>query len=194
MIWNKTKFFYFSLWPFWNTRFFHSIDRKLTKDYYVLAVPPPNRAYLRTLIHSGDLEHLEKVVLDGHGHKLLHETSALEKVTKFIYALPDFMVKLLVMLEYAKVEWSCCTLTVSTKLCLMNDWPFSSKLCWFSEILTPFFLNPCAVIHYTLYWCVYQNYCQNLKDIYRMHAIITLGLYVFPPFLETISLFFKDFF
>ena len=79
--------------------FFHSIDRKLTKDYYVLAVPPPNRAYLRTLIHSGDLEHLEKVVLDGHGHKLLHETSALEKVTKFIYALPDFMVKLLVMLE-----------------------------------------------------------------------------------------------
>ena len=58
-----------------------------------LAVPPPNRAYLRSLIHSGDLEHLEKVVLDGHGHKLLHETSALEKVTKFIYALPDFMVK-----------------------------------------------------------------------------------------------------
>ena len=56
-------------------------------------VPPPNRAYIRSLIHSGDLEHLEKVVLDGHGHKLLHETSALEKVTKFIYALPDFMVK-----------------------------------------------------------------------------------------------------
>ena len=69
----------------------------------MLAVPPPNRAYLRTLIHSGDLEHLEKVVLDGHGHKLLHETSALEKVTKFIYALPDFMVKLLVMLEYSEV-------------------------------------------------------------------------------------------
>ena len=63
----------------------------------VITVPPPNRAYLRTLIHSGDLEHLEKVVLDGHGHKLLHETSALEKVTKFIYALPDFMVK----------YWSC---------------------------------------------------------------------------------------
>ena len=56
---------------------------------------------MRTLIHSGDLEHLEKVVLDGHGHKLLHETSALEKVTKFIYALPDFMVKTigLLMLE-----------------------------------------------------------------------------------------------
>ena len=104
--------------------FFHSIDRKLTKNY-VLAVPPPNRAYLRTLIHSGDLEHLEKVVLDGHGHKLLHETSALEKVTKFIYALPDFMVKLLVMLEYAKVDRSCCTLAVSTKLCLMNNWLLS---------------------------------------------------------------------
>ena len=59
---------------------------------YFVPVPPPNRAYLRTLIHSGDLEHLEKVVLDGHGHKLVHETSALEKVTKFIYALPDFMV------------------------------------------------------------------------------------------------------
>ena len=82
---------------------FISIDRKLTKVYVMLAVPPPNRAYLRTLIHSGDLEHLEKVVLDGHGHKLLHETSALEKVTKFIYALPDFMVKLLVMLEYSEV-------------------------------------------------------------------------------------------
>ena len=33
-----------------------------------LSVPPPNRAYLRTLIHNADLEHLEKVVLDGHGH------------------------------------------------------------------------------------------------------------------------------
>jgi hypothetical protein len=60
---------------------------------FCFPVPPPNRAYLRTLIHSGDLEHLEKVVLDGHGQKLVHETSALEKVTKFIYALPDFMVK-----------------------------------------------------------------------------------------------------
>ena len=36
---------------------------------------------------------LEKVVLDGHGAKLMHETSALEKVSKFIYALPDFMVR-----------------------------------------------------------------------------------------------------
>jgi len=44
------------------------------------------------LIHNGDLEHLEKVVLDGHGAKLMHETSALDKVSKFIYALPDFMV------------------------------------------------------------------------------------------------------
>ena len=58
-------------------------------------VPPPNRAYLRTLIHNGDLEHLEKVVLDGHGAKLMHETSALDKVSKFIYALPDFMVSVL---------------------------------------------------------------------------------------------------
>ena len=57
-------------------------------------VPPPNRAYLRTLIHNGDLEHLEKVVLDGHGAKLMHETSALDKVSKFIYALPDFMVSI----------------------------------------------------------------------------------------------------
>ena len=57
-----------------------------------LAVPPPNRAYLRSLIHNGDLEHLEKVVLDGHGTKLLHETSALDKVSKFIMTLPDFMV------------------------------------------------------------------------------------------------------
>ena len=47
---------------------------------------------MRTLIHNGDLEHLEKVVLDGHGAKLMHETSALDKVSKFIYALPDFMV------------------------------------------------------------------------------------------------------
>ena len=29
---------------------------------YIL-VPPPNRAYLRTLIHNSDLEHLEKVKL-----------------------------------------------------------------------------------------------------------------------------------
>ncbi len=60
--------------------------------FLVFTVPPPNRAYLRTLIHNGDLEHLEKVVLDGHGAKLMHETSALDKVSKFIYALPDFMV------------------------------------------------------------------------------------------------------
>ena len=39
------------------------------------------------------MEHLEKVVLDGHGAKLMHETSALDKVSKFIYALPDFMVR-----------------------------------------------------------------------------------------------------
>jgi len=54
-------------------------------------VPPPNRAYLRTLIHNSDLEHLEKVVLDGHGQKLLHESSAIGKVTKFLATLPDFM-------------------------------------------------------------------------------------------------------
>ena len=65
------------------------------------AVPPPNRAYLRTLIHSGDLEHLEKVVLDGHGHKLVHETATLEKVTKFIYALPDFMVWFTILLLFS---------------------------------------------------------------------------------------------
>lgn len=35
----------------------------------------------------------EKVVLDGHGQKLLHETSALDKVSKFIFTLPDFMVR-----------------------------------------------------------------------------------------------------
>ena len=70
--------------------------------FYFRIVPPPNRAYLRTLIHNGDLEHLEKVVLDGHGAKLMHETSALDKVSKFIYALPDFMVstKLNAAFEY----------------------------------------------------------------------------------------------
>ena len=70
--------------------------------FYFRIVPPPNRAYLRTLIHNGDLEHLEKVVLDGHGAKLMHETSALDKVSKFIYALPDFMVstKLNAVFEY----------------------------------------------------------------------------------------------
>ncbi len=55
-------------------------------------MPPPNRAYLRTLIHNSDLEHLEKVVLDGHGYRLLHESSAIGKVTKFLATLPDFMV------------------------------------------------------------------------------------------------------
>ena len=97
------------------------------------AVPPPTRAYLRTLIHNADLEHLEKVVLDGHGQvvlllllnlshlhisfhhlfilfflpllscsctcflnwfplqKLLGESSALDRVGRFLGALPDFM-------------------------------------------------------------------------------------------------------
>ena len=42
------------------------------------------------------------MVLDGHGAKLMHETSALDKVSKFIYALPDFMVstKLKAAFEY----------------------------------------------------------------------------------------------
>ena len=57
-------------------------------SFYFHIVPPPNRAYLRTLIHNGDLEHLEKVVLDGHGAKLMHETSALDKVSKFIKFFP----------------------------------------------------------------------------------------------------------
>ena len=49
---------------------------------------------------------MEKVVLDGHGGKLLHETSTLEKVTKFIYALPDFMVCILKCIadQHAKVS------------------------------------------------------------------------------------------
>ena len=29
--------------------------------FLIVLVPPPNRAYLRTLIHNSDLEHLEKV-------------------------------------------------------------------------------------------------------------------------------------
>ncbi len=60
-------------------------------------MPPPTRAYLRTLIHNSDLEHLEKVVLDGHGYRLLHESSAIGKVTKFLSSLPDFMVCLAVV-------------------------------------------------------------------------------------------------
>ncbi len=60
--------------------------------FFAPSVPPPNRAYLRTLIHNSDLEHLEKVVLDGHGYRLLHESSAIGKVTKFLATLPDFMV------------------------------------------------------------------------------------------------------
>ncbi|TRY79118.1 hypothetical protein TCAL_09905 [Tigriopus californicus] len=56
-----------------------------------LPIPPPTRAYLRTLIHNSDLEHLEKVVLDGHGFRLMSESSAIGKVTKFLSTLPDFM-------------------------------------------------------------------------------------------------------
>ena len=31
------------------------------------------------------------MVLDGHGYRLLHESSAIGKVTKFLSTLPDFM-------------------------------------------------------------------------------------------------------
>ncbi|XP_071748221.1 uncharacterized protein [Lepeophtheirus salmonis] len=54
-------------------------------------IPPPNRAYLRSLIHSSDLEHLEKVVLDGHGYKLLHESTCIGKVSQFMFTLPNLM-------------------------------------------------------------------------------------------------------
>ena len=64
----------------------------------LLSVPPPNRAYLRTLIHNSDLEHLEKVVLDGHGHRLMYESSTIGKVTKFLSSLPDLMVRVWIML------------------------------------------------------------------------------------------------
>jgi hypothetical protein len=96
---------------------------KADPDSATSPIPPPNRAYLRSLIHSGDLEHLEKVVLDGHGHKLLHETSALEKVTKFIYALPDFMdtISILHNATMAGVVPVVSELLTSERLALSRD-------------------------------------------------------------------------
>ena len=67
------------------------------------AVPPPTRAYLRTLIHNADLEHLEKVVLDGHGQVLLllfllnlsklHPSITFSSLSSFLFLhlLPKFV-------------------------------------------------------------------------------------------------------
>ena len=70
-----------------------SVSFHSNSHFVPFSVPPPNRAYLRTLIHNSDLEHLEKVVLDGHGHRLMYESSTIGKVTKFLSSLPDLMVR-----------------------------------------------------------------------------------------------------
>ena len=49
-------------------------------------------AQLRTWIRHSDVENLEQVVLDGHGHKLIGEAASDGKIRAFIKAVPVYMV------------------------------------------------------------------------------------------------------
>ena len=47
---------------------------------------------LRNMIRQSDLDGLEKVVLDGHGGKIIGENASDSKIRTFIRAVPSYMV------------------------------------------------------------------------------------------------------
>ena len=47
---------------------------------------------LRNMIRQSDLDGLEKVVLDGHGGKLIGENASDSKIRTFIKAVPSYLV------------------------------------------------------------------------------------------------------
>ena len=48
---------------------------------------------IRNLIRQSDLDGLEKVVLDGHGSKLIGENASDSKIRTFIRAIPSYLVR-----------------------------------------------------------------------------------------------------
>lgn len=65
-------------------------------DYNVHFLPRSERAgnksQVRDMIHQGNLEVLEELVLHGHGDKLLGETSSDPVVQEFLDTVPGYMV------------------------------------------------------------------------------------------------------
>ena len=47
---------------------------------------------LRNMIRQSDLDGLEKVVLDGHGGKLVGENASDNKIRAFVRAVPSYLV------------------------------------------------------------------------------------------------------
>lgn len=47
---------------------------------------------IRNWIRTADLEQLEMVVLEGHGHKLLSENASDNKIRQFLKSVPAYVV------------------------------------------------------------------------------------------------------
>ena len=62
---------------------------------------------LRNMIRQSDLDGLEKVVLDGHGGKLIGENASDSKIRTFIKAVPSYLVIIsyLILLRYFHVTY-----------------------------------------------------------------------------------------
>ena len=54
---------------------------------------------LRNMIRQSDLDGLEKVVLDGHGGKLIGENASDSKIRTFIKAVPSYLRKIEILHE-----------------------------------------------------------------------------------------------
>lgn len=67
----------------------HSIDL-----FFPFSEPVGTRTQIREMINSGSVEALEELVLQGHGDRLLGETSGNPIVRDFIRMVPVYMVRI----------------------------------------------------------------------------------------------------
>ena len=61
----------------------------------LLTIPPCSAmttSNIRNWIRTADLEQLEMVVLEGHGHKLLSENASDNKIRQFLKSVPAYIV------------------------------------------------------------------------------------------------------
>ncbi|XP_074026515.1 uncharacterized protein isoform X2 [Leptinotarsa decemlineata] len=73
-------------------------DNKVINGLYIHSSPPRvlqlNSAYIKQLIHNGDVDKLEQAVLEGQGRKLIGEYSADYKTRTFLKSIPTLMSKI----------------------------------------------------------------------------------------------------
>ncbi|XP_049958096.1 uncharacterized protein LOC126474660 [Schistocerca serialis cubense] len=74
------------------------LQQQQVNGLYVHSSPPRvvqmNPSTIRQWLRGGDLERLEQVVLEGHGHRLVGEYSPEPRVRAFLKTVPDYMARI----------------------------------------------------------------------------------------------------